>query len=208
MDVLTSFINALGSDTTHLPLKEGMSLHQVLGMVNIMYLSDTPLTESDYKETQAFLASDGLVKFELIGVNSEDVLFTFVNVMGDLKKAQTTENPFHTLGVVAEFMFTPLQVNIKEELEFLEALPVGIQTAIVNPANDVNYRLATLLNNYNYNGRWMAGTFGLLSTAGFEVVYRGPSEEAPRGFLLDYAPYVVIVRLHQGEQRGLICLRT
>ena len=95
-----------------------------------------------------------------------------------------------------------------EELEFLKKVKVGSSQPVFNAMNDIPYELATLLNNYNYNGRWMAGTFGELSVSGFELVYLGDSKGVPDGFVVGLSPLVAIIKLHHGNVTGHICLRT
>jgi hypothetical protein len=209
MDVLAALADNLGTNTVHLPLAEGMLMPDALGMINNMYLPMSPLASENYADSQAYVGPDGKIKLELISKEGGNVLMTFVNMMSSVAPAPrvTLNNPFGPREYTP-FLGTPLVIDLKEELDFLNDVPVGIPVPTYNVVNDVNYRLATLLNNYNYLGRWMAGTFGLLSTAGFEVVFKGWSIDAPDEFLLDYSPYVVIVKLHEGETQGFICLRT
>lgn len=209
MDVLAALADNLGTNVIHLPLTEGMMTEQAVTMINSMYLPMSPLSVEDYSDSQAFVGSDGKVKLELISKESGNVLMTFVNFMtvAPAPTAVAFANPFAAREHTA-FMAEPLTVDRREELDFLNDIPVGIPNPTFYAINDVNFQLATLLNNYNYQGRWMSGTFGLLSTAGFEVVYKGWSMDVPDEFLLDYSPYVVIIKLHEGEQRGYVCLRT
>lgn len=207
MDVLAALADNIGTNVIHLPLTEGMLASQAIDMINNMYLPMSPLAASDYKDTQAFIGSDGKVKLELVNKETGNVLMTFVNFMSSAKAAVQIANPFGAREHTA-FMAEPLTIDRKEELDFLDNVPVKVPNPTFYAINDVNHQLATLLNNYNYQGRWMSGTFGLLSTAGFEVVYKGTSLDVPDEFLLDYSPYVVIIKLHEGEQRGFICLRT
>ena len=208
MDVLAALADNLGTNKAHLPIKEGMSLQEVLTLINGFYLEDAPLNYADYKDSQAFVGSDGRVTFELIDPESGGVLMTFVNSNSAVAARPALANPFEEVRSYTAFIFDPLTIDDKAELDFLNDIPERIPTPTYNTVNDVSFKLATLLNNYNYNGRWMTGTFGNLSTAGFEVVFKGWSIEAPDEFLLDYSSYVVILKLHEGDTRGYVCLRT
>ena len=207
MDVIAVLADCLGTNNPHLPLTDGMLVGEAIDIINNVYLPMLPMSKDGFKETQAFVGTDGKITLELIDKETGNVLMSFSNYMGVPKAGVDIPNPFAAREYTS-FLFEPLTVDRKEELDFLDALPVGIPNPTFFAINDTNHQLATLLNNYNYQGRWMSGTFGALSTAGFEVVYKGWSMDVPDEFLLDYSPYVVILKLREGEQRGFVCLRT
>lgn len=206
MDALAALADQLGSVNVHLPLTEGMYSYEAIELISNMYLPEYRLDQTHYSESQAYRNKDGKLAIDIKEVGTNNVLMTFVNMTSGLKQQQ----PFELTATrpVIAFMFAPLKIDIAEELEFLNRLAVGVPLPMFETANTQAYELAKLLNGYNYNGRWLAGTFGELSTCGFELVYLGPSKDAPEGFVIGSSPLVAIIQLHCGSVKGYICLRT
>lgn len=205
MDALAALADQLGSATAHLPLTEGMYSYDAVELISNMYLPAFRLDQTKYAESQAYRNKDGKLSIDIKEIDTNNVLMTFVNMTSGIQTAPlelTINKP------VATFLFEPLKVDVAEELEFLQRIPVGAPLPMFETANTQAYELATFLNNYNYNGRWLAGTFGELSTCGFELVYLGPSKEAPENFVVGLSPMVAIIKLHCGNTTGYICLRT
>jgi len=204
MDVLAALADNLGTNVAHLPIKAGMELQQVVDLVNAFYLPDSPISYEDYKESQAFLASNEKVTFELIDAATGNVLMTFVN--SNSGAAKTVSLNFNLADYWAQDNLGANLLVTEQEFAFLETLPLGLQP--IPSVNDAAYQLATLLNKHNYMGLWVSGTFGNLCTAGFELVYLGETPSAPEEFKLEYSAKAAIIRLRNGEQQGYICLRT
>ena len=204
MDVLAALADNLGTNAPHLPIKAGMGIQQVVELINAFYLPESPINHEDYKDGQAFLASNEKVTFELIDATTGNVLMTFVNSNSGVTK--TVSLNFDLTAYWAQDNLGANLLVTEQEFAFLETLPLGLQP--IPGINDAAYQLASLLNKYNHMGRWVSGTFGNLCTAGFELVYLGETPSAPEEFKLEYSAKAAIIRLRNGEQQGYICLRT
>jgi len=205
MDALAALADQLGTVNVHLPITEGMYSYQAIELISDIYIPEYRLDQSNYSESQAYRNKDGKLSIDIKEAETNTVLMTFVNMVSGPAKSV---GGFIPSKEVIAFLFEPLKVDIAEELGLLQRIPMGVPLPKFETANTQAYELATFLNSYNYNGRWMAGTFGELSTCGFELVYLGPSREAPENFVVGLSPMVAIIKLHCGNKPGHICLRT
>lgn len=201
--------------TPHLPIKVTTTLTEALQLCSIFYEVD--LDPAAFKESQAFMGSDGRVKLELIDKDSNTLITTFVNrtlpqlndgVEQDSSGSWELKNPLSLNVGKKDLLGPPLTVVSPAELSFLNDLVPGEAIPLSGSSGDHAFKLSNLLNEYGYLMRWVSGTMGGCSTAGFEVVYRGDSVGADPGFLLEPSPDLVIIKLHHGEVKGYICLRT
>lgn len=199
----------------HLPIKVGATLAEALQMCSIFYEVD--LDASVFKETQAFLGQTGKVRLELIDRETNTLLTTFINQtkpkLNDGVDPAVTgnwelKNPLEMFVGKKELLGPPLKVVGSTELSFLNGQQIGTPLPLIASLGDLAFKLASLLNEYGYMTRWVSGTFGGASTAGFEIVYRGPSEGADLDFNLEPSNDLVIIKLHHGEVKGCICLTT
>lgn len=206
MDALAALADQLGSVNAHLPLTEGMYSYDAIELISTIYMPAFRLDQTKYAVSQAYRNTEGKLVIDIIEAETGNSLMTFINmVSGPVKGGSDGLTP--PKEVIA-FLFEPLKVDMAEELEFLKKLPMGVPLPQFETVNTESYELATLLNNYNYNGRWMSGTFGEFSACGFELVYLGDSKKAPKDFVVGLSPLVAIIKLHCGNVKGHICLRT
>lgn len=188
-------------------------------LANLFY--QTSLSVKDFRKTQAFLNSNQQLSLELIDDASGDVIVTFVNQSvpeasgtdDNNDPAQTPDawvlkNPIFEVGQYTEWMGEPVQLHSVEEFSFLDEMVDGLSASTSSPDNDFAYRLSSLLNSYQYLGRWTSGTIGDKVTGGFKRVFKGHSLDVPDGFLVDFSPMIAIIEIQHGQQKGFICLRT
>lgn len=203
--------------TPHLPIKIGTTVEEALQLCSSFYEVD--LKPEDFQNTQTFINSKGFIVLELIKTDTDEVVITFVNTIPPrlnegvnpcVVKEFSFINPFLLNNPADEFylLAEPLTVTSKTEIEFLDALIPGETLSLTNNVGDFSFKLSRLLNDYGYVGRWVAGTSGLHSTAGFELIFKGPSKYAPASFFLEDSPCLVLIKIHQGETKGYLCIRT
>lgn len=205
--------------TPHLPLKESTTKEEAIQLANGFYGTD--LKEEDYKPSQAFWNTTGLLSLELISNESGEVKVTFANLNVKKPESPTTpveddeddiwnlSNPLDTPELNQNLMAPPVHVNFADELVFLDQLGKGpVVYPVQGNDNSLAFELSKLLNNYQFLGRWVSGTMGSNSTGGFELIYKGPSKDAPEEFNLEASDMVAIIKIHHGETLGNLCLMT
>lgn len=201
----------------HLPLNEGTTSEQAIEMCNGFYL--TQLKVEDFQGSQAFFNPSKQLALELIDLDSGKVLVNFVNktVMAPEAGEQTLDldsegdwvidNPLYDAGEQVSLLTAPITVHNIEELGFLDDVGVGNTYPIVGTDNNAAYALSQLLNSYRVLGGWVSGTMGELCTGGFKLVYKGPAEDLPAEYAVEYSEMVAIVEILHGSQQGYLCLR-
>lgn len=204
MDVFLALADSIGNSQLPLAVKETTTFEEAFRMIRMSYLPDIQLKVEDYKVTQPYVGEDGRVKLDIVPKDSNQVLMTFVNISSNITPLLKTSIAEPTK---IDFMFEPLTV-VKSEIEFIEWVGAGSYPPKYDTTNKYPYELAMLLNKYNYHGRWGMSTWGYMTTAGFQLIYFGPSEGVPEDFTVESSPYVMIIRIAEGETRGHICLRT
>lgn len=210
---------AILKGTPHLPLTESMVSDEAIKLANGFY--QTTLSEADFRKTQTFLNSNQQLSLELIDKDSGEVIVTFVNqsvvdadtpVEGMEGEAApfnwSLSNPIFGSREYTPWMAPPIQLHSSEELVFLDALGVGHAAPIMTCDNTLAFKLSTLLNSYGVLGRWVSGTMGEQATGGFKLVYKGHSFDCPDEFLVDFSPFIAIIEILEGNQKGYLCLRT
>lgn len=193
----------------HLPLTELMVTGEALTLANQFYQTD--LNAEDFINSQAYKTPDGQLVLEVSDKTTGEVAIRFVNKA----KANTVATPamlslWNPLVQPTEkhsWMAATVQLDSVEEVAFLDAMASG-SIYPMDGDNTLAWKLATLLNENNVLGRWMAGSFAEFSTAGFELVFKGHSLDVPNEFLVAFSPMVVIIRIHQGNQKGYLCLKS
>lgn len=193
----------------HLPLTERMLVAEALQLANTFY--QTELKAEDYNDSQAFKTPDGQLLLEVSDKSTGEVVIRFVNKSKSNTVATPAMmrlwNPLVGVTDTHNYLAAPVQLASAEEIRFLDELGSG-NTYPTDSDNGLAWKLASLLNEYGVAGRWMAGTYGDLSTAGFELVYKGVSSKAPAEFLIDFSPMVAILRFHNGDRKGYLCLKS
>lgn len=201
--------------TPHLPLVSGMMMEEAVAMANGFYL--TTLDKKDFKESQTFVGPTQQLTLELISKEDGEVKVTFINKStvdktpeedDDSDDNWIIDNPIYRPEEYTPWLDTPVTLQSKEELSFLDSLGDAGVYPVSGNNNDLAFQLSTLLNSYQFAGRWISGTLGGYAAGGFELLYRGPSETAPKEFLVDPSPLVAIIQIHHGDNKGFLCLRT
>lgn len=193
----------------HLPLTPQTVKGDAVTLANSFYQTD--LKEGDFKESQAFKDNDGQLILELLDKETGEVAVRFVNK----SRANTIAtpamlalwNPLVNVTPEITWLSQPVKVFSAEELAFLDEVGSG-NTYPLDSDNTVAWKLATLLNEYSVAGRWISGTYGMLSTAGFTLVYKGPGDKAPLQFMVGMSDCLVIIRINKGDKQGYLCLKS
>lgn len=192
----------------HLPLTEHMSSVEAIGLVNAFY--QTTLDPKDFKDTQVFKTPEDRLVLELLDKTSGKVIATFSNQASAQTETPTSKllwNPVEKVSDEHNWLTAPVILTSPEEIAFLDELGErGLYP--ITSSNTLAWDLRNLLHGYNVLGRWSAGTYGPLCTAGFELIYKGPSNKAPKEFLVGESPMLAIIQLHHGETKGYLCLKT
>lgn len=202
--------------TLHLPLKEGMSLVKVVSLVNIVY--ETELDEAEFKEGQVYVGVDGKWTFDLFDLQG-NLMVTFANQTDkqapirltdmNLERDFTFRNPMVAASKQETFLTSPVVVMDVSEMNFLTGLKAGDVMPLQLPPGDIPFKLAQLLTRYSVLGRWVSGTLGDYSTAGFSVLYVGPGADAPGKYLISpKLPFVILLQINNGKNQGVLCLQT
>jgi len=202
--------------TPHLPVQQGMVTADAAYLSKTFYGFELDL--ASLKKTQVFVNQSGQYSIELIDLKTNEVLLTFVNrtssvdpVAEAIVNAKDDEwallNPL-SVGKYEEWLGPVVELRTGDEIRFLDAMAVGATYPTDSPGNELPYRLASLLNHYQFLGRWVSGTMGNLSTAGFTLIHKGSSEGAPENFLVDQSAMCAIIQINHGVQKGYVCLRT
>lgn len=187
----------------HLPLTDNMMSYDALSLVNMFYQTDLKLEQ--FKNSQAFRTPAGELILELFEDSTGELIATFVNTatINEVAAVETvTAAPFGD-----GWLGAPILIHSGLELEFLDAVGSG-NTYPTLCDNTLAWKLACLLNEYNAVGHWKASTFSAYSTAGFELVYKGSSTDAPAEFLLGQSDVLAIIRFHHGQNKGMLCLKS
>jgi len=193
----------------HLPLTEQMVTAEALALANQFYQTD--LDAEDYINSQAYKTPDGQLVLEVSDKTTGEVVIRFVNKARSNTVAtpamMSLWNPLTNPTEKHAWMAPSVQLDSAEEITFLDELGSG-NTYPMDGDNTIAWKLATLLTEHNVLGRWMSGTFAELSTAGFELVYKGHSLDVPDEFLVDFSPMIAVLRFHNGNQKGYLCLKS
>ena len=193
----------------HLPLTEQMVTGEALALANQFYQTD--LNAEDYINSQAYKTPDGQLVLEVSDKSTGEVAIRFVNKARPNTVATPAMlslwNPLSSPTEKLAWMAPSVQLDTAEEMAFLDELGSG-NTYPLDGDNTIAWKLAQLLNEHNVLGRWMSGTFAELTTAGFELVYKGHSLDTPMEFLVDFSPMIAVIRFHQGNQKGYLCLKS
>jgi len=198
-------IPAILKGEPHLPLTAMMTLTEALPLVNAFY--QTSFNMEPFSESQVFKDPSGLLVLEARSAETGEVLIRFVNKNITVEQAverQTLANP---LTGSSQWLGPIIVVDDASELAFLDDLGSG-NTYPTLSDNTLAWKLCTLLNEYNAVGYWRASTFSQYSTAGFELVYKGPSVDAPEEYLIGDSDMVAIIRFHHGTNKGMLCLKS
>jgi len=194
-------------DHPHLPLVVGQSNKSVFPLILTFY--GLSLNVDDYKVSQVYRATTGLLNFDLIDLN-DNVLTTFVN------KASGAEEPVSVSGAVGTVNFgethslnwlsRQVLVYDKKQIEIFANYATGYIYDAMKATNDLGYKLSQLLNLVSDNAVWMHSSFAEYSTAGFTLLYQGDASDAPDALDLTVSnAHVVVVNITSGEHQGLLC---
>ncbi len=189
----------------HLPLTETMTMSEAVSFINMFY--QTQYTMNDFKETQVFKYPNGTLGLEALDRTTGKVLIRFMNKSTGNNEPSTGVSLPNPLDSSEQWMGPHIKVDSAAELAFLDKLGSG-NTYPTLSDNTLAWQLCKLLNEYNAVGHWKASTFSAYSTAGFELVYKGPSEDAPSEYLVGDSEMVVILRFHNGKNKGMLCLKS
>lgn len=203
-------IPAILQGEVHLPLNQDTTVQHAIDLANSFY--QTTLNPKDFKVSVPFVGKDGYLRLNLTPAETDlDGLnqpITFVNKSAPaVEPVASLWSPVAKVSEKHSWLVAPIQLHSEQEMAFLDELGSG-NTYSLHGCNTLAFKLATLLNGYEVLGKWMSGTFGELSTAGFELVYKGHSLDVPDAFLVDFSPCLAIIRLHHGERQGYLCLKS
>lgn len=189
----------------HLPLTASMRLSEALPLINAFY--QTQFSSEQFSESQAFKDPSGALVLEARSVETGEVLIRFVNQNINVPQAVQRLTLSNPLDADTQWLGPLVTVDDASELAFLDELGSGNTYSTLSD-NTLAWKLATLLNEYNAVGHWRAGTFAEYSAAGFELVYKGPSADAPEEYLIGDSDMVAIIRFHNGTNKGMLCLKS
>lgn len=193
----------------HLPLTELMETGAAISLANQFY--QTELDSEDFNNSQVFTTPDGQLVLEVSDKTTGEVAIRFVNKAKVAVAAPamiSLWNPLRNTSPDQQALMAPsVQLDSAEEIAFLDQLG-GPSVYPMDTDNTLAWKLAKLLNEHEVLGRWMSGTFAEYSTAGFELVFKGHSLDTPPEFLVDFSPMIAIIRIHQGKQKGYLCLKS
>lgn len=190
-------------NSPHLPIKEGMLLNDVVGLVAIVYGYD--LDKTNYFESQAYKGDDGYVYFDLQDLN-RNVLTSFKN-RASLAVTVTDSPALQTL-TLKELTWLAKQVTLPDEvlLNPFAVLSNGFVYDAMTSLGDWAYTLATLLNDYTLTGSWKMSSYADYSTSEFTLVYQGLTDNAPAELRLGKTGVrCLVVDIQAGKNQGLIC---
>lgn len=192
-----------------LPVSVGVLSTDSFQIINLFY--GLKLAPENYIVSQAYQRNDGLIVLELTAVNGDpEEGWIFANLSQHFEDTSTTPgeiivtNPLLSLPL----LFAPLQIEVMKELAFVETLPLNIQDDIFNPIPGAAKTLSTLINGYLNTTEFKVGTYGNYSTTGFILRYRGPEYDAGKYNLLGGSEYIAVFELTQGENKGLVYLKS
>lgn len=198
-------IPAILKGEPHLPLTAMMTLSEALPLVNAFY--QTSLTMEQFSEAQVFEDPSGPLVLEARSIETGEVLIRFVNQNINVPQVVQRVALSNPLAHDSQWLGPLVVVDNSAELAFLDELGSGnIYSTLCD--NTLAWKLATLLNEYNAVGHWRASTFAEYSAAGFELVYKGPSTDAPEEYLVGDSDMVAILRFHHGINKGMLCLKS
>ena len=191
----------------HLPLTANTTVLDAVNLANGFY--QTQLDASHFRTSVPVWETDGRLTMTLVSVDDDSTGIRFVNKAtgGTAGPSLSLTNPLLNATEKLPWLTAPIQLHSAEEIAFLNAVEPGTVYPL-NSCNTLAWKLAQLLNEYEVLGRWVAGTYGELSTAGFELVFKGHSLDVPDGYLVDFSPMIAIIRTHHGEQQGYLCLKS
>lgn len=203
------------ADNLHMPLTEGQSMADAVKIFSAFYL--VKLDTTRFKNTQAFVGSDGYIKLELIDKDTGEVVYTFVNRMQVVvdnspvpvnNPAFEFVNPLDLSKQEVNWLTGPVFIPHLQEMDFLKDVPVNQPQQISVLVNPLPFQLSSLLNNYGVVGRWVSGTFGELCTGGFSLLYYGSGKDAPAQYQVNEAvDTVVLISINRGSRQGVLCLQ-
>ena len=189
----------------HLPLTATMLLSEALPLANMFY--QTSLSSGWFSESQAFVDQNGNLVLEARSAETGEVLIRFVNQNINVPQTVQRQALNNPLDTDVKWMAPFVVVDDAHELAFLDELGSGNTYSTLSD-NTLAWKLATLLNEYHVAGHWRASTFADYSAAGFELVYKGPSADAPEEYLIGDSDMVAILRFHHGTNKGMLCLKS
>lgn len=189
----------------HLPLTATMTLTEALLLANAFY--QTSFSAEQFSPAQAFEDPNGLLVLEARDPETGEVLIRFVNKSANVSKVAQRLTLSNPLASESQWMGPLVVVDSAAELDFLDELGSG-NTYSTLCDNTLAWKLATLLNEYNVVGHWRASTFAEYSAAGFQLVYKGPSADAPEEYLIGDSDMVAILRFNHGLNKGMLCLKS
>lgn len=193
----------------HLPLTLQTVKGDAVTLANSFYQTD--LKEGDFKESQAYKDNEGQLVLELLDKESGEVVVRFVNKSRSNTIATPAMlalwNPLNNSTPGINWLAQTVKIFSAEELSFLDEVGSG-NTYPLDSDNTVAWKLATLLNEYSVAGRWISGTYGELSTAGFTLVFKGAGDKAPLQFMLGKSDCLALIRINNGKRQGYLCLKS
>lgn len=198
MTTLPAYLN-----NAHLPIKEGMLLDDVIGLVVMVY--GYQLIKTNYKDTQAYVGTDGFVSYDLITVDSE-LLTTFVNRASNAVKH--TDTPILSVITLNKYTWLAKQIALPDAvlLNPFAVLSNGYVYDGMSSLGDWAFKLATLLNDYSSLGDWKMSSFAPYSTSKFKIVYQGVAKSAPSDLRMPKSDaQCMIIDIQAGNNQGLIC---
>jgi len=194
-------------DSPHLPLKAGQVNQQVVDAIALVY--GLQLNPDDYKKTQVYRGSDGMLRFDLF--TTEGVKLTsFVDKSSGTKVFVpiADDTPTLTFGTVNSLNWLAKNVTLfdQAQLEIFSTLPVGFIYDAMENRGEFGFVLAELLNNHTEEPVWMLSSFAPYSTAKFELVYQGVPYKAPVEMNLPTdAQHALVLNILSGKHQGLVC---
>lgn len=192
-----------------LPVEVGVLSTDSFQIINLFY--GIKLKPEDYQVSQAYQRADGLILLELTPANgnTEDS-WVFGNLSKHFDETSVDQGDIEVTNplLFLPLLFAPLKVEIPVELDFVKNIPVDVQDDIFNPNTTASKSLSMLINGYLNTNEFKVGTYNNYSTAGFILRYKGKEADAGKYNLLGNSEYVVVFELTQGENKGLVYLKS
>ncbi len=200
----------------HLPLVINGLSTEYFELINYFYLVD--LNPNNFIISQVCESPNQCITLDLIDKETNEVVWRFKNkssVNTSSSNGPTTgsqeifimPNPVEKTDVLSS-LFGVISIDTIKELAFLKDIPIDTQQSIWTANTEPAIDLAALLNTYNTGVRWVSGTIGDYSTAGFILRYYGVGSDAPPKYLVDReSELVVVIEITEGRNKGVIYLQ-
>lgn len=166
-------------------------------------------------DTQVYVSKTGHLQLDVLTEEGGCPCITFKNYSEVILVEEVEGVDFNIINPLTKhtnagrFLTRPVKVWVKQELDFLKEVEVGVEMSVESQSSLTKARaLTNLLNDYRVLGRWVTGSMGDYSTANFTLLHLGEITGEWDGVVIDSSPYGAIIKIDSGSNKGLLCLTT